>query len=144
MFDPFSPPRSLSQVLNLMDQFLDNPFFAASRGMGATGSRRGFDVKEDKDALYISMDMPGLSKEDVIVTLEQNTLVIKGEGGEESENEDDESGKRRYSSRLDLPPNLYKLDEIKAQMKNGVLKLVVPKVKEEERKKNVHDVKIDE
>ncbi|XP_010053470.2 small heat shock protein, chloroplastic isoform X1 [Eucalyptus grandis] len=132
VFDPFSPTRSLSQVLNLMDQFMESPFLAASRGMGAAGSRRGWDVKEDDSALYLRMDMPGLSREDVKVSVEQNTLTIKGEGEKESE-EEEESG-RRYSSRLDLPPNLYKLGEIKAEMKNGVLKVVVPKVKEEERK----------
>lgn len=140
VFDPFSTTRSLSQVLNLMDQFMENPFLAASRGVGAAGSRRGWDVKEDEDALYLRMDMPGLSREDVKVSVEQNTLTIKGEGEKESE-EEEQSG-RRYSSRLDLPPNLYKLGEIKAEMKNGVLKVAVPKVKEEERK-DVFQVKIE-
>ena len=130
VLDPFSPTRSLSQVLNLMDQFMENPFLAASQGMGA-GTRRGWDVKEDNHALYLRMDMPGIPKENVKVAVEQNTLVIRGEG--EKESEDDEVG-RKYSSRIDLPPNLYKIDNIKAEMKNGVLKVIVPKVKEEERK----------
>lgn len=117
-------------MLNLMDQFMEDPFLAASRGVGA-GSRRGWDVREDDDALYLRMDMPGLSKEDVKVSVEQNTLIIKGEAEKESENEED---RRRFSSRLDLPANLYELDSIKAEMKNGVLKVAVPKVKEEERK----------
>ncbi|KAJ0104939.1 hypothetical protein Patl1_18499 [Pistacia atlantica] len=136
VFDPFSPTRSLSQVLNLMDQFMDNPFF--SRGI-ASPSRRGWDVKEDKDTLLLRMDMPGLSKEDVKISVENNTLIIKGEAQEES---DDEESGRRFSSRLDLPPTLYKLDEIKAEMKNGILKLVVPKVKEEERK-DVYQVQVE-
>ncbi|KAL9387575.1 hypothetical protein Peur_020699 [Populus x canadensis] len=131
-FDPLFPERSLSQVLNLIGQFLD------SRGAGASIARRGFDVKEDENGLFICMDMPGLSKEDVKVIVEQNTLVIKGEESKEG----DGSGRRRYSSRLELPSNLYKLDGIKGEMKNGVLKLMVPKVKEEERK-NVHEVKIE-
>ncbi|CAI9771549.1 unnamed protein product [Fraxinus pennsylvanica] len=130
-FDPFFPGRSLSQVLNMMDQFMDSPFMTAGRGRGiGAGVRRGWDVKEDDDALYLRLEMPGLDKDQVKVLVEQNTLVIKGEG--EKEYEDDEHG-RRYSSRLDLPPNLYKLDGIKAEMKNGLLKVVVPKVKEEER-----------
>lgn len=128
VFDPFSPTRSLSQVLNLMDQFMESPFLAASRGMGAAGSRRGWDVKEDDSALYLRMDMPGLSREDVKVSVEQNTLTIKGEG--EKESEEEEESRRRYSGRLNLPPYLYELREIKAVMKNGVLKVVVPKVKQ--------------
>lgn len=86
------------------------------------------------------MDMPGLGKEHVKVSVEQNTLTIKGEGKKESEDEDVPG--RRYSSRIDLPPDLYKLEEIKAEMKNGVLKVVVPKVKDEERK-DVFQVKIE-
>ncbi|PSS11530.1 Small heat shock protein [Actinidia chinensis var. chinensis] len=132
VFDPFSPTRSLSQVLNLMDQLLEDPFLSASRGIGAGAApRRGWNVKEDNDALYLRIEMPGLDKDHVKISVEQNTLIFKGEG--EKESEDDEFGPR-YSSRIDLPPNLYKIDHIKAEMKNGVLKIVVPKVKEEERK----------
>lgn len=137
VFDPFSPTRSLSQVLNLMDQLMENPFVAASQGLGA-GSMRGWDVKENKDALHIKMDMPGVPKENVKVLVEENTLIIKGEVEKESEDEEP----RRFTSRLDLPPNLYKLDSIKAEMKNGVLKVVVPKVKEEERK-DVYQVPVE-
>ncbi|XP_019051934.1 PREDICTED: small heat shock protein, chloroplastic-like [Nelumbo nucifera] len=110
-----------------MDQFMDNPFLAASRGMGA-GSRRGWDVKEDENGLYVRIDMLGLGKDNVKVSVEQNTLIIKGEG--EKESEEEESG-RRYSSRIDLPEKLYKTDQIKAEMKNDV-------VKEEERKGVFH------
>lgn len=139
MLDPFSPTRSLSQVLNLMDQFMENPYISASRGIGA-GIRRGWDAKETEDGLVLRVDMPGLGKEDVKVSVEQNMLTIKGEGGKESE--DDEEGARRYSSRIDLPEKLYKVDQIKAEMKNGVLKVVVPKMKEEERN-DVFSVKVE-
>ncbi|XP_010937389.1 small heat shock protein, chloroplastic isoform X2 [Elaeis guineensis] len=138
VWDPFTPTRSLSQVLNMMDQMLNNPFTAASRG--ATGGfRRGWEAKEDGDALHLRIDMPGLGKEHVKVWAEQNTLIIRGE--EEKEAEEEESS-RRYSSRIDLPPEAYKIDQIRAEMKNGVLKVVVPKVKEEERKE-VFQIKID-
>ncbi|XP_010917313.1 small heat shock protein, chloroplastic [Elaeis guineensis] len=119
-FDPFDPTWSL------MDQMVESSF---------TAERPGWDVREDENALYLRMEMPGLGKEDVRVKVEQNTLVIKGESPEEEEweGEEEESGRRRYSSRIDLPPNLYKIEDIKAEMKNGVLKVVVPKVKDEER-----------
>ncbi|XP_071918120.1 small heat shock protein, chloroplastic-like [Coffea arabica] len=136
---PFSPTRSVSQLLNLMDRVMEDPFLAARELGPAAVSRRGWDVREGEKALYIKMDMPGLDKENVKVTVEQNTLVIKGEGVKESEEE--EHG-RRYSSRLDLPPNLYKIEEVKAEMKNGVLKVIVPKVEEEERK-DAFQVKVD-
>ncbi|XP_018674853.1 heat shock 22 kDa protein, mitochondrial-like isoform X1 [Musa acuminata AAA Group] len=135
VFDPFNPTRSLSQVLNLMDQMLDNPIFAAAGPSGAAGGlRRGWDAREDEHALHLRVDMPGLGKEHVKVWAEHNTLVIKGESDKEAGEEGEESTGRRYSSRIDLPPESYRLDQIRAEMKNGVLKVVVPKVKEEERK----------
>ncbi|GMN40967.1 hypothetical protein TIFTF001_010192 [Ficus carica] len=79
--------------------------------------------------------MPGLGKEDVNVSVEQNTLIIKGEGEKE---EGEQVSGRRYMSRIDLPEKLYRTDQIKAEMKNGVLKVVVPKVKEEERSEVFH------
>ncbi|KAL1805951.1 hypothetical protein ACET3Z_029019 [Daucus carota] len=118
------------QVLNFMDQITD-------RGFGAVSGRRGWDVKEDNEALKLRMDMPGIDKDKVKISVEQNVLIIRGEE-DESEGEDG----RRYSSRIELPQNVYKVDEIKAEMTNGVLKVRVPKVKEEERK-DVFQVKIE-
>ncbi|KAJ6326959.1 hypothetical protein OIU78_013947 [Salix suchowensis] len=96
-------------------------------------------LQETDDALNLRIDMPGLGKEDIKVSVEQNSLVIKGEAEKKS---DDEENARRYSSRIDLPEKMYKTDEIKAEMKNGVLRVVVPKVKEEERA-NVFHVKVE-
>lgn len=73
------------------------------------------------------------------LALEQNTLVIKGEGKTE---EGDEEDGRKFSSRIGLPEKVYKTDEIKAEMKNGVLKVVVPKLKEDERY-NVRHIQVD-
>ncbi|KAK9052324.1 hypothetical protein SSX86_028953 [Deinandra increscens subsp. villosa] len=98
---------------------------------GGFGRRRGWEAKEDEESLRFRFDMPGVEKEDVKICVEQNTLVIRAEA--EAEEEGDEAP-RRYSSRIDLPANAYKFDEIKAELKNGVLKVRVPKVKEEERK----------
>lgn len=136
--DPFWPSRSLNKLLNTMDKFMNNPFLSASRGIGA-GVRRGWDVRETDDALKLLIDMPGLDKEDVKVSVEQNTLVIKGEEAKESDVE--ESG-RKYTGRIDLPEKVYRTDQIKAEMKNGVLKVVVPKAKEDERA-DVFHVKVE-
>ncbi|XP_011101118.1 heat shock 22 kDa protein, mitochondrial [Sesamum indicum] len=127
VFDPFSTRSSLSQILNMMDQFMESPV--------TSSIRRNWDARETADGLHLRMDMPGLDKEDVKVSVEQNTLIIKGEGKKEFEEE--EHG-RRYSSRIDLPERLYKTNEIKAEMKNGVLKVFVPKIKEEERSDVFH------
>ncbi|KAJ1389025.1 Tubulin/FtsZ, C-terminal [Sesbania bispinosa] len=94
VFDPFSPTWILSQVLNMMDQFMENPFLSTSYGIGA-GVRCGWDARETKDALCV--DMPGLGKEYVKISVEQNTLTIKGEGAKESK---EEEGGRRYTNKI--------------------------------------------
>ncbi|EYU29473.1 hypothetical protein MIMGU_mgv1a017838mg, partial [Erythranthe guttata] len=110
VFDPFSRRSNLSQVLNMIDQYIESP--------------------EADEGIHLRMDMPGLVKEDVKVSVEQNTLVIKGEGNKDFE--DDKAGPR-YTSIIDLPDKIYKTDAIKAEMKNGVLKVFLPKIKEAER-----------
>ncbi|KAF6151551.1 hypothetical protein GIB67_007931 [Kingdonia uniflora] len=78
VFDPFYPTRSLNQVLNMMDQLMDvDP---VRRGFTApvSAARRGWDVKESEDGLHFRIDMPGLGKDNVNVSVEENTLIIKG------------------------------------------------------------------
>ncbi|PON40639.1 LOW QUALITY PROTEIN: Small heat shock protein HSP [Parasponia andersonii] len=141
--DPF-PTRSLSQVLNRMDQLMEASFVGSGTSGTSSGMwRRGWDVTEDENFLHLRIDMPGLSKDDVKVSMEHNNLIIKGEAKQEDQEEEDESGRRRYLIRLDLSPVVYKLDSIKARMKDGVLKLVVPKVKDEEKQKHVRQVQIE-
>jgi len=137
--DPFYPLRSLGFGL---DQLFDNPFVASSRGTGDAlrgGSRKPWDVNEERDALHLRVDMPGLGKEDVKVYAEENALVIKGESLSDAELD---GSARKYNSRIELPAKVYKLDQIKAQMKNGVLKITVPKFTEEEVK-NVINVQVE-
>ncbi|GFP88252.1 heat shock 22 kDa protein mitochondrial [Phtheirospermum japonicum] len=77
------------------------------------------------------MDMPGLSKEDVKLTVEENTLIVKGKGKKEFGGKDGIG--RSYSGKIDLPEKLYRIKAITAEMKNGVLKAFVPKIQDEER-----------
>uniref|UniRef100_A0A0C9QKW9 TSA: Wollemia nobilis Ref_Wollemi_Transcript_30205_968 transcribed RNA sequence n=1 Tax=Wollemia nobilis TaxID=56998 RepID=A0A0C9QKW9_9CONI len=136
VWDPLFSSRRLGKLMNMADLFFDNPFVV---DVGVRGARKPWDVVEDKDALRLRVDMPGLGKEDVSVHVEEGALVIKGEA--QGDAELDGSG-RRYSSRIDIPPKLYKLDEIKAEMKNGMLKITVPRVREEEIK-NVINVAVE-
>ncbi|KAI3913676.1 hypothetical protein MKX01_035872 [Papaver californicum] len=147
-FDPFSTrDYDLGSLYGMLDNVMKNPFVkpaSVSRGTSGGGLRRGWNVKEGEDALHLKIEMPGLGKENVKVSVEQNTLTIKGEGEKEEEDGDYDDGEnvRKYSSRIELPAEHYKLDQVKAEMKNGVLRVSVPKVKEEE-KRNVHHVNVE-
>ncbi|KAL3647472.1 hypothetical protein CASFOL_008440 [Castilleja foliolosa] len=84
------------------------------------------------EGLHLLMDMPGLSKENVKLKVKENKLIVKGEGTNEF-GDKLEVG-RSYSGMIDLPSEkLYDIKAMKAEMKNGVLKAFVPKIKDEER-----------
>ncbi|RLN12948.1 26.2 kDa heat shock protein, mitochondrial-like isoform X2 [Panicum miliaceum] len=110
----------------------------AASGTGLSG--HGWWVsKEDDDAVQLKVAMPGLGKEHVKVSAEKNILVIKGEGDKDPE---DRKGPARYTRRVQLPAEAFKMDQIKAEMNNGVLKVTVPKIKPEERK-DVFQIKVE-
>ncbi|KAH7854145.1 hypothetical protein Vadar_010657 [Vaccinium darrowii] len=109
---------------------------AGYHGYLSDRDERKWDKRETEDSLFIHMDMPGLEKEDVKVVVEQNIdLIVKGETKGEYRTEE---GGRKYTNAIYLSKKLYKTDQIKAEMKNGVLKVVVPKLKEEKRSEVFH------
>jgi len=115
---------------------------------GGAASRTGFSSrgwwvsKEDGDAVQLKVAMPGLGKEHVKMRAEKNVLVIKGEGDKADSEGDDDKVPARYIYRIGLPSQAFKMDQIKAEMKNGVLMVTVPKIKDEERK-DVFEIKIE-
>jgi HSP20 family protein len=132
VFDRFGAPTSVARLLGLMED--------AVAPSGRSGLFSPTVAKQDDDAVYLKVPMPGLGKEHVKVWAEQNTLVIKGEG--EKDAWDGDAAVPRYSGRIEVAADAYKMDKIKAEMKNGVLRVTVPKLKKEERK-DVFQVQIE-
>ena len=97
------------------------------------------DISEDDDAFNISADLPDVKKEDVNVSVENGYLTLSGERRFEKEEEDKKKKYHRiersygsYTRSFALPENV---DEtaVKAEFKNGVLNIVLPKQEIEER-----------
>ena len=115
-------------------------------GREMTGSQQGFapyavDVREDADHIYVDAELPGFRKEDVDITLENQTLTIsaerksemkkQGNGGELLLNE------RRYNRFLrsfTLPPTVNE-QNVKASLQDGVLTIVLTKREETKPRK---------
>ncbi|OMO92438.1 hypothetical protein CCACVL1_06843 [Corchorus capsularis] len=108
-------------------------------GTGTGSSTALMDWVESPTAHIFKLNVPGYGKEDIKVQIEDgNILHIKGEGKDESyanakdsvwhvaERGTGKLGEFKFSRHIELPPNV-KVEQIKAHLENGVLKLLVPK-----------------
>jgi HSP20 family protein len=89
------------------------------------------DVKEDEKAYMVKADIPGVSPEDVEVTMERGVLTIRGERKSERKEERDnyhriERFSGSFSRRFTLP-DAADSDGVEADMKDGVLQVRIPK-----------------
>ncbi|KAK1419063.1 hypothetical protein QVD17_28220 [Tagetes erecta] len=127
LFSAPSPSLSFNRCVSYIFDRCDDKYFSEAKS--------DWGMKENNESLNLRFDMPGLDKDDVKIIVEKNDLIIIGQS-EGNESEEDEP--RSYSSKFILGENHgYKLKEIKGEMKNGVLKVVVPK-----EKKDVWEVEV--
>lgn len=92
------------------------------------------DISETEAYFEIRAELPGISEDDVNVSLTDNVLTVKGE----KQHEEETDGKnyhrmeRRYGrfQRSFTLPRHIEADAIKAEFKNGVLSLEIPKAEE--------------
>jgi len=102
------------------------------------------DIAENKDNLMVNVEVPGMKKEDVKVTFQDGILTIKGERKQEKEEKDKSFHRveRSYGSfcRSFTLPNVVQGDKIKANYKDGVLSIALPKVEEAKPKEISIDV----
>ena len=97
------------------------------------------DVKETDEEVIVTMDLPGMDKGDVEITVTEDALEVKAERKTEKEEKEEEFYKKertfaRFERSLKLPAEV-KADDAKASLKDGVLEIRLPKVEVTARKK---------
>lgn len=127
------PRGSLFDLDNVFEQLMSQ-----SRAVGP--AREGFfspriDVSENKDSYEISAELPGVSKDDINITLESGVLTLEAEVHQEKKAEKEGRvirQERRYGKFMrsfNLGDDVSE-EEIDASFKDGVLTLKVPKREE--------------
>ena len=82
---------------------------------------------EDRDTdIVFTIDMPGVAKKDIDISIEPNSISVKAENG----------GKRKYNYSRKFKPTVN-VESAKATFKNGVLDITVSKVESKPTGKNV-------
>jgi Molecular chaperone (small heat shock protein) len=97
------------------------------------------DVKEDKNAYTMQMDLPGMTEKDVNVELDHNVLTVSSHHEENKEEKNDKNAKKdegkwlirerrvsEFSRQFTLPTDVNG-DQVAATFKNGVLTVSIPR-----------------
>jgi HSP20 family protein len=89
------------------------------------------DVKETDENVIVTMDLPGIEKEDVDISIAEDELRVMAERKTETEVSEKDFHKRertyRKFERILKLPVAVKVDEAKASLKEGVLEVTLPK-----------------
>ena len=130
-WDPFRELEDMSDRLNRMFSRPTLPQANGKETMVVADWVPSVDVSETEGEYQIKAEIPDVKKENVKVTLEDGVLTIQGERKQEQE----EKGKkyhrveRSYGSfaRSFTLPDLVDEEKVKAEFKDGVLNLLLPK-----------------
>ncbi len=89
------------------------------------------DVRETDDAVVVTMDLPGVDKQDVDITITDDELRVAAERKTETEVSEKDYHKQertyRMFERMVKLPVAVKMDEAKAKLADGVLEVTLPK-----------------
>ena len=139
----WNPAGDLFSLRRHMNGLFDD-FFYPTRKMVNDESlwnwNPAVDIYEDGDRIVVKAEIPGMDKDGITVDVKDRVLTLKGERSEDREvNEENYFRKERTYGRFEraftLPADV-KTDEIKAEYRDGVLKVMVPKP-EKQRPKQI-------
>jgi len=143
-WDPFRELEDMSDRLNRVFSRPTLPRTNGKENMIVADWVPSVDVSETEGAYQIKAEIPDVKKEDVKVTLEDGVLTIQGERKQEKE----EKGKRyhrversygRFVRSFTLP-DVIDEENVKAEFKDGILNLALPK--SEKAKPKAIEVKV--
>ena len=130
LWDPFS---SLAEIREEMNRMFDTSLRRQGGPFDGAFSP-AIDVVEEQDNFLVKVDLPGLSKDDVSVTIQDNFLTIKGERKYDAEKKDSNYYHRErvygsFTRTIELPAHVD-AGKIQATFRNGVLHVTLPKTEE--------------
>ncbi len=111
------------------DNFFENTFSSPYQDAGLMST----DIQENEQGYLLTMDMPGIKKEDVKAELKDGYLTIQATSGSSNEQKDSGSNyirrERHYGSysRSFYVGEQMTQEDIKAKFEDGTLKLLIPK-----------------
>ena len=131
-YDPFRELRSLQQDVNR----LFSSSFDRNQGPGTMSGawNPSVDIFENKDSIVLEAELPGMSPDDVNISIENNVLTLHGERKFEKKDEGDnfhrvERSYGAFTRSFTLPPTVSS-ENVEAVFENGMLHLTLAKREE--------------
>ncbi|GGD45076.1 hypothetical protein GCM10012288_19270 [Malaciobacter pacificus] len=130
-FDPF---RQLKEIERNLYNYQNN-------NESVSGFVPVVNTREGENSYYIDVDLPGVNKEDIKVDYNKGVLTISGERKTKEEVKEEDYYKvetyfGKFSRSFNLPENAD-IENIEAKSDNGVLEVIVPKLKDEKNIKTI-------
>jgi len=135
--------RSTGDFDDLFGRFFESPW--AIQDVDSKAFVPAVDVSENENEYRVKADIPGVKKEDLNVSVQDGILTINAESRYEDEEKKDgrlirqERRYGKYSRSMRLGKDVDTTD-VKAEYKDGVLELTLPKIEEVKPKKIAIDV----
>ena len=132
-----------------LNNWFDDNFFNTPGMAQTTTTAPAVNVKEDNKQYVMEVAVPGLKKEQVNMSIDKDgylTLSIENKNEQKDENKKEHYLRREFSytsyrQSYALPDNVN-ADKIEANVADGVLKVVLPKVEKKEEKENVKHIEV--
>lgn len=140
----WKPMRDLINLRDEMDRMFDG-FWGDMANRDGGMFMPPVDMVENDDNFVISVELPGLKKDEIKMTMQNNVLTINGNKKHEFESKEDTVHRveRSYGSfcrSINLPSTVDST-AIKASYDSGVLKVTLPKVEEAKPKEIAIEIK---
>jgi len=125
----------LTNLQNEIDRLFEAPLAElANASQLMNGWVPALDLYEDKDSLLVKAELPGMKKEEIDLSLHDGSLSISGERKSEGDYQDaDVHRSERFTGRFQrtvVLPVAVATDKVKAQYKDGILTVTLPKTEE--------------
>lgn len=137
----WSPWREMPALYNRFNRLFDDPFFRVGQmdddaGMGMWNP--AVDLYEKDDHFMIKAELPGVNKDDIKIDLQDQLLTLSGERTYDNEIKEENYYRRersygKFQRAFTLPADVDS-DKIKAEFKDGLLQIEVPKPEEKKAK----------
>ena len=126
----FDPVRDMISMRRTMDRMLDEAFARGTETRGTGAWLLPIDAYMTEDAIIIQADVPGITADELDITLEGDTLTIRGEITRQGENKQQVILLERPTGKFERALNIntpIDHDKVEASFENGVLTLTLPK-----------------